>query len=156
MSWTLIIITLLIGLTLAVLEIVALPGGIAGACGAILCAIAIWQTYLTHGTMAGHIVLAASLAVGIALLVFFLKSRTWRHFELNEEVDSKTNTVDPEKVAVGDTGITLSRLAPSGNALINGQTVEVHTVSEFIDPDQPIKVIDIDGYKVTVEPCPAN
>ena len=151
MSWALIIITLAIGLILVVLEIVALPGGIAGICGAILSAIAVWQTYMSHGTTAGHIVLLASIIIGIALLVFFMKTRTWRHFQLNEEMTSKTNTVDPDSIHVGDTGTTLTRVAPSGNAQFGDQIVKVHTVSEFLDPNVAVQIIDIDGYKITVK-----
>ena len=151
MSWALIITTLLIGLLLVVLEIVALPGGIAGVCGAILSAIAVWQTYMTHGTTAGNIVLLSAITVGIALLVFFMKTRTWRHFQLNEEMTSKTNTIDTSAIQIGSTGTTLTRVAPSGNAQFGDQVVEVHTVSEFLDPNVAVQVTEIDGYKITVK-----
>ena len=148
MSTPLIIVVILIGLLLVVLEIVALPGAVAGICGGIFVAVGIWQAFEQLGSAWGSIMILASIVVGIALLVFFMKSKTWKRTSLHEAVDSKTNVVP---VAIGDTGRTLSRLAPAGKALINGQTVEVHTVSEFLDPDTSVRVIAVEGYKVTVE-----
>ncbi len=152
MSWTIIIIIILIGITLAALEIVALPGGIAGAIGGILTALAIWQTYTSHGTKAGNIVLISSIIVFAVLIIIFLKSKTWQRFTLKEAIDSKVNVVDENEIHVGSIGITTSRLAPSGNALFGDQIKEVHSVSEFIDPNTTIEVIEVDGYKITVQP----
>ena len=151
MSWPIIIITIIIGLVLVALEIVALPGGVAGVCGGILTIVAIWQTYATHGTLAGNIVLISSLAICGLLIAFFMKSKTWRFFSLNDKVDSKVNTVEQQGILPGAEGITISRLAPSGKALINGETCEVHTENEFVDPNHKIVVVDVDGYKIIVK-----
>ena len=35
-------------------------------------------------------------------------------------------------------------------ALIDGKTVEVHAVNKFIDPDLPIEVVAIEGYRIDV------
>ena len=148
MSIPLIIAVIFIGLLLVVLEIVALPGAVAGICGGIFVAVGIWQAYEVLGPTWGTITLFASIVVGIALLAFFMKSKTWRRASLHETVDSKTNVVP---VTVGDMGHTLSRLAPAGKALINGHVVEVHTISEYLEPESSVRVIAIEGYKVTVE-----
>lgn len=150
MSLPLIIIVILFGLILVTLEIVALPGGVVGICGGILTVVAIWQTYANYGTTAGNIALLGSIAVCVVLLVVFMKTKTWRRVSLTDEITSKTNTADDGIIRVGDRGVTLSRLAPAGKALIEGQTVEVHTISEFLDPDTPVEVIEIEGYKMVV------
>lgn len=150
MSLPLIIIVILFGLILVTLEIVALPGGVVGICGGILTVVAICQTYANYGTTAGNIALLGSIAVCVVLLVVFMKTKTWRRVSLTDEITSKTNTADDGIIRVGDRGVTLSRLAPAGKALIEGQTVEVHTISEFLDPDTPVEVIEIEGYKVVV------
>lgn len=152
MSWTIIIIIILLGVSLAALEIVALPGGIAGAIGGLLAVLAIWQTYVSHGVKAGNIVLISSIVVFAALIVILLKSKTWQRFTLKEAIDSKVNVVDEKEIHVGSIGITTSRLAPSGNALFGDQIMEVHSVSEFIDPNTKVEVIEVDGYKITVQP----
>ena len=114
MSTALIIILLILGVVLLALEIVALPGGVAGFFG-----------------------------------VLFMKSKTWQRFSLNEEVDSKVNQLEPA-VKNGTRGVTISRLAPTGKALIDGQQMEVHAVNKFIDPDRSIEVVATEGYRIDV------
>ena len=53
-------------------------------------------------------------------------------------------------VKTGTRGVTISRLAPTGKALIDGEQMEVHAVNKFIDPDRPIEVVDIEGYRIDV------
>ena len=151
MNWIAIIVFLVVGAVLIALELVALPGGVAGILGGVAMIIAIWQSYAQYGVVAGNIVLIVSVVVVLALLLLLMRNKTWNKMGLKEEVASKVNTVDEEKIAVGATGTTISRLAPAGKAVINGQTCEVHTVSEFIDENRPVEVIKIDGYLITVK-----
>ena len=52
---------------------------------------------------------------------------------------------------VGDTGITLSRLNPTGKVLVNDLTVEGKSLNgEFIDEEEEVEVVRIDGYQVQV------
>ena len=44
----------------------------------------------------------------------------------------------------------MARLAPTGKALIDGELVEVHAVNRYIEPDQDIEVVAIDGYRIDV------
>ena len=146
-----IIVFLVVGAVLIALELVALPGGVAGILGAVAMIIGIWQAYAQYGTCWGNIALIASVVVVLALLLLMMRNKTWSKMGLKEEVASKVNIVDEEKIAVGATGTTISRLAPAGKAVINGQTCEVHTVSEFIDENRPVEVIKIDGYLIIVK-----
>lgn len=150
MSLTLLIFVLIIGLVLLTLEIVALPGGIAGIAGTVMIVFGVWKMYACFGTTAGTIALLASVAVCIVLLAIFLKTKTWKRFSLTEESDSKVNQIDAKVVAIGSKGKTVARLAPTGKAFIDGQLVEVHAVNKFIDPDRPIEVIAIEGYRIDV------
>ncbi|MBO4586672.1 MAG: NfeD family protein [Bacteroidales bacterium] len=149
MNTTLLIIVLLLGVVLLALEIVALPGGIAGAFGVGLIAFGVWQTYALFGSKTGTIVLLCAIALCVLMLIWFMKTKTWKRFSLNEESDSKVNQLEPA-VKVGTKGVTISRLAPTGKALIDGQTMEVHAVNKFIDPDRPIEVVAIEGYRIDV------
>lgn len=151
MGWASIIIILLVGLALVALEIVALPGGVSGICGGLMVALGVWQTYAHHGTLAGNITLVSSLAVGVIMLVILMKSGTWRYFSLHEESDSRVNEAGQGKVAVGDRGTTVTRLAPSGNAMINNEIIEVHSDGQFIDEHTAVEVTEIEGYKITVK-----
>lgn len=149
MNTTLLIIVLLLGVLLLTLEIVALPGGIAGAFGILLISFGVWQTYSVFGSTTGTIVLLCSIALTVLLLILFIKKKTWSRFSLNEESDSKVNQLEPT-VKVGAKGTTISRLAPTGKALIDGEQMEVHAVNKFIDPDKKIEVVGIDGYRIDV------
>lgn len=55
-------------------------------------------------------------------------------------------------IKVGDAGVTESVLRPAGRALIQGRSVDVVADGKFIDPGQPIKVIDIRGNRLIVVP----
>ena len=151
MNWTLIIITIIIGLILLTLEIVAVPGAIVGICGAGLMAYAIWQTFAMYGAKEGTIVLLATIAACIILLVIFMKTKTWKRFSIKEESDSKVNQINKSNIEIGAQGITIARLAPTGKAIINGEQVEVHSVNKFIEQDKKIEVIAIEGYRIDVK-----
>ena len=149
MNTTLLIIVLILGVVLLALEIVALPGGVAGTFGVGLIIFGVWQTYALFGNTIGTIVLLCSIALCVLMLIWFMKTKTWKRFSLNEESNSKVNQLEPD-VKVGTKGVTISRLAPTGKALIDGQTMEVHAVNKFIDPDRPFEVVAIEGYRIDV------
>lgn len=150
MNLTLLIILLVIGLTLLALEIVALPGAVAGIFGTLMTIFAIWESFSLYGSKVGTIMLLCSIVICVLLLIVFLKTKTWNRFSLNEESDSKVNQIDTQSVKVGSKGSTVARLAPTGKALIDGELVEVHAVNKFIDPDRPIEVIAVEGYRIDV------
>lgn len=153
MNLTLLIIVLALGVTLITLEIVALPGGVAGVCGIGLLAFGIWQSYHMYGNTAGTVVLICSITLCTIMLAIMMKSKTWKRFSLKEESDSKVNQIDQQAVKVGSNGVTVARLAPTGKALIDGVIVEVHAINKFIDQDKPIQVVAIEGYRIDVKEC---
>ena len=48
------------------------------------------------------------------------------------------------------TGVATSDLRPSGWVLINNEKIFVVTEGEFIDKDQEIKILSVDGNRVVV------
>ena len=149
MNTTLLIIVLLLGVILLTLEIVALPGGVAGVFGVLLLGFGVWQSFLLYGNGVGTTILLCSIGLCVLLLALFMKKKTWQRFSLNEESDSKVNQLEPI-VKAGTRGVTISRLAPTGKALINGERMEVHAINKFIDPDRPIEVVGTEGYRIDV------
>lgn len=146
-----IIIVLLVGLALIALEIVALPGFVSGICGGVFVIVGIWQTYANYGSLAGNITLISSIVIGVVMLAILMKSGTWKHFSLKEESDSKVNQVDDSTIKPGAKGKSISRLAPAGKAMIDGEIVEVHSEGDFIDEGRDIEVTEIEGYRITVK-----
>ncbi|MBP5545948.1 MAG: hypothetical protein J6X59_01510 [Bacteroidales bacterium] len=149
MNTALIIILLILGVVLLALEIVALPGGVAGFFGVLLIGVGVWQSYVRFGSKIGTIILLCAIVLCILMLLLFMKTKTWQRFSLNEESASKVNQLEPA-VKTGTRGVTISRLAPTGKALIDGEQMEVHAVNKFIDPDRPIEVVATEGYRIDV------
>ena len=149
MNTALIIILLILGVVLLALEIVALPGGVAGFFGVLLIGVGVWQSYVRFGSKIGTIILLCAIVLCILMLLLFMKTKTWQRFSLNEESASKVNQLEPA-VKPGTRGVTISRLAPTGKALIDGEQMEVHAVNKFIDPDRPIEVVATEGYRIDV------
>ena len=149
--WPVIIILILIGLLMLILEILVLPGGVAGVVGFCLMIAGIWTAYTNEGTMAGNITLAVTFAVNITGLILALRSKTWKKAMLSAKIDSKVNVVNPSDLKVGDLGRTISRCAPMGKAIFQDKYFEVSTNTEFIDQDVEIEIIKIEGKKIIVK-----
>jgi membrane-bound ClpP family serine protease len=152
MSWLLIAVFIVLGLTFLVLEILVIPGvGFAGVIGFALITIAVWQTYAHYGSTAGHLVLAGTFLLTGATLALSLRGKTWKKIALSDSIKSRVNVVEGDKLKVGDEGITVSRLVPMGKALINDEYYEVSTHGEFIDQQSAITVEKIDNNKIYVK-----
>ena len=150
MNTALLFIALISGIVLIALEIVALPGGIAGFCGFGLLVFGIVESYICWGNTVGNIILLCSIGITALLLILFVRTKTWRRFVLHEESDSTVNQIDKTRFNVGVRGKTIARLAPTGKALFDGQLVEVHAINKFIDPDKTVEIVAIDGYRIDV------
>ena len=153
MGITLIIILASLGFLLLLLELLVLPGvGVAAVGGFALLGISVWQVYSQYGNTAGSWALGALVVASIVLIWLALRSKTWSRVTLKSEIDSKADGQPDVPIQVGDKGITVSRLAPSGKALINDDYFEVRTFGELIDPDQNVEVIKIDYRTIYVKP----
>ena len=151
MNWAIIITIILIGIVGLVLEFLVVPGGIVGVVSGLIIAGGIGMAYYQYGTLADNITLIVTV-VGILIgIVFLLRSRTWKKLMLNTQIDSKVNEVNEAKIKVGSEGITVSRLAPGGKASFDGEIAEVFSTQEFIDENQEIIVLKIEGNKITVK-----
>lgn len=147
------VITLIVvGAVLLFLETV-LPGMIAGMIGVACISVGVVMAYVRFGVPTGHWVLggvAAGLILGtLAWLRYFPNSRLARRFVSHTTV-GELGTERPE--LLNQTGTTLTRLRPSGTALINGRRVDVVSDGNFLDAGQPIKVIAVEGLRVVVRP----
>ncbi len=153
MDWSIIIALLVAGILLLLAEVLVLPGAtVAGILGFVLIFLSIYFTYSTRSATEGHIVVAASVVLSGLTLVLALRARTWKRFMLDRTIDSKVNVVDDAHVRIGDSGRSVSRLAPAGKGLINGHLYEVHTLGEFLDENRDFEVVRIEGYKIIVKP----
>lgn len=56
----------------------------------------------------------------------------------------------PVSISVGESGVALSILRPSGNARFGESIVDVITRGEFIEPTSPIRVLAVEGSRIVV------
>jgi len=153
MEITLIIVLLALGFLLLLLELLVLPGiTVAAVAGFALLGIAVWQVYAQYGSEAGSWTLGAIVVASVILIWFALRSKTWNRAALKSEIDSKAGGQPDVPIQIGDRGITVSRLAPSGKALINNDYFEVRTFGELIDPNNTIEIVKIDHRTIYVKP----
>lgn len=143
---------ILLGILFMLAEIFLLPGiSIAGIAGAIFLIGGIVYSYLFIGNVAGNITLAATAIAMGASFFLLLKSKSLRKISLETNIESKVDNSDLGKISVGDTGIALSRLNPTGKVMVNDLTVEGKSFNgEFIDDDDKIEVVRIDTYQIQV------
>ncbi|MDY0217029.1 MAG: NfeD family protein [Bacteroidales bacterium] len=152
MGWGAIVFLIAIGIITILLEILVIPGvGIFGIVGFVSVVFGIIQAYTVYGTMAGNITLIVSAFIMVLLFVMSLRSNTWKRLMLNDSIDSKVNTIDEALVKVGSEGISISRLAPSGTARIEGELYEVHTLGEFVDENTELIVVKVNRNKIIVK-----
>ncbi len=65
--------------------------------------------------------------------------------------NSHADSLETGKVKVGDTGVTISLLRPSGKADFNGNRIDVISQSEFVSKGAIVEVIELSKSKVVVE-----
>ncbi len=152
MTWTIIIILILVGLLFLILEVVVIPGTtVVGIVGFVLMIVAVWQTYVVYGATSGHLVLGGTLVLTLVGLRFALRSKTWDKVMLKSNIESRANIIPEGSIKVGDVGKSTSRIVPTGKALINDEYFEVCSSGEFIDPEIEIEVVKIEHNKIFVK-----
>ena len=148
-----IIVLILIGLFLLILEFFVFPGmSISGIGGLISIGVAVYLGYSNFGSTAGHIILASTIVSFIVLLIFALKSNTWKKLSLDTAVTSQVETVEQELIKIGDKGITTTRLNPIGKARVNDLEMEAQCPGNFLDQQTEIEVVKVFKTYIVVKP----
>ncbi len=151
---TAIIILILLGILLFLIEFFIIPGAtVAGIGGLILMGSGVYIAFDDYGNQVGLLVLVFSLIASILILVFTLRSKTWKGAMLNTSIDGKVNEGPLEgSINKGDNGIALTRLAPIGKIRINDITMEGKSSEGYIDAQTKITVVKITGAQAIVKP----
>ena len=148
------IITLIVlGILLIFLEFFVVPGvTVAGVGGLILLVLGIYFSYSNYGVSTGNTILLTTF--GLVGLVFYVAYRTgvWKKITLSTEVKSTSKSDVSINVKIGDTGKTISRLAPMGTIIINNELFEASSKGVFIDENTEIEIIRVKNNKIIVKP----
>ena len=123
---------------LFLVELFVIPGISLAGISALVCIIyATYYAFANLGTGTGFITLIISGIACIGSLVWFMRSKTLDKLALKKDITSKIDRSAAEKVKVGDTGITITRLAQIGNAEINGNIIEVKSMDGLLNEKTP-------------------
>ena len=127
---------------LLVVEVVFIPGfGITGFTGALAMLGSIIYAFVQLGDAAGWITMLVVGMICISLFLWALYGNSLDKMALKKNIKSTVKQVDMSSFKVGDRGVTRTRLALIGEALINGQIVEVKSEAGFINENEEIEVI---------------
>jgi len=151
MTLTSIILLILIALFLLMLEILFVPGMILGFISVILMLTGVIFAFKEYGNTTGIPVLLATGGCTAAAVYWAFNSSLWKTLRVRAMIDGKANAIADDKIRVGDTGKTISRLNPMGKALINGIQAEVQVMEDFVDQEKEIEVIKIQANKIWVK-----
>ncbi|MBC8591710.1 NfeD family protein [Oscillospiraceae bacterium N12] len=152
MDVLIIIVLIIAAVILFLVELFVIPGISVAGFAALGCIIyANYYAFANLGTGAGFITLVVSGVACIGSLVWFMRSKTLDKIALKKDITSKIDKSAAEKVKVGDTGITITRLAQIGNAEINGNIIEVKTLEGLLNEKTPVIVTRITDGIIYVE-----
>lgn len=153
MSIIAIILLILLGLVLLLIEFAVIPGvTVAGIGGFVLLGASVYIAFAEFGTGIGFATLAFVLIASPLLIYYFFSSKSGKNMILESSLLGKMEYIDSKKIAVGDTGKTIGRLAPSGKVKVNGEVVEAQSIGGFVDHNSKIRVLKILTNKIIVEP----
>ena len=151
-----------IGLALMVIEVFVIPGfGIAGILGLIMLLGSVFYTFFQSTDDANIALLWLSISViltsvlAIIATIFLPKSSPFQRLALSTVMSTdqgyhSAGTQDFESY-LGKTGVALTPLRPAGTARIDNKRLDVVTVGNFIAENTPIKVLEVEGSKISVE-----
>ncbi|MEG2728832.1 MAG: NfeD family protein, partial [Mucinivorans sp.] len=132
-------------------ELVLLPGITLAAIGS-FCALvgaSIWAFTSYSPTFGWWIV--ASAVIGVILItVIFLRPKTWKKYSLHTQINDSIGTALASQYNIGQQATTLTRLAPMGNVLINGTTVEAKTRGNYVNAGSTVEIIGFENQTLVV------
>jgi len=145
-----IVVVLVLGLILLFTEVAVVPGfGVAGALGLLALAAGAIAAWTELGPFWGGLTGAVSVVAAGIMLVWLPKSRLGRQVVLEH---SQADTVSQKDRSgfVGRRGISVTPLRPIGRARFGSEEVDVVTEGEYIDRNQEIEVVSVEGPRVVV------
>lgn len=149
----------LAGLLLIAMEIFVVPGaGIFGVAGVILFFGSIF--WMLGADIQALYILAGGLIVAIVLLYIigkrFPKSHLFDRIMLkNRSTEEKGYTSQEDKSEyLFQKGVAITPLRPAGTIRIGQKRVDAVSSGSYIDRDEAVRVIQVEGTRVVVEPVP--
>ena len=152
MTIALIFILILFGILLLILEILVLPGLVAGIFGVVLMVAGILWTYRSYGSFAGNLTLLGTALLSGISVYYALRSKAWERFGLKGQLEGKTPSNLELPVQEGDELTAVSALRPMGTVLVGDQRVEAQTNGELVPAGSMVVVLKVLSNKLIVKP----
>lgn len=151
MDFFVVALLVFVGCLLLVLEVAVMPGfGITGIAGAAAMLGSVAYAFFFVGLAAGWCTLGIVLASLSALIVWAIKGKSIDRLALKKSISSTVKESDAA-VKVGDRGVSLTRLALTGDALFGDNRLEVSSADGFIDEKVPVEVVRVQGGAIYVK-----
>jgi membrane-bound serine protease (ClpP class) len=145
------VVMLLVSGALLILLETVLPGLIAGMVGFGCVFVGVGLAYARFDLQTANAILAIVLVAGVIGAILYIKyfpeSRVAQMF-VSKRAIGELGVENPS--LLNQSGQTLTKLRPSGTAVINGKRVDVVSEGAFIDAGQCVKVISVEGLRVVV------
>ncbi|BBB92784.1 MAG TPA: NfeD family protein [Methylomusa anaerophila] len=103
-------------------------------------------------------VMAISLVAAIVIFLMIIRrlpsSQLWSKVVLKDAETTNSGYISSKNYQeyMGKTGITITLLRPAGIVDIDGVHLDVVSEGQFIDSNQKVKVVDINGNRIVVRP----
>ena len=147
-----IVLLILFGVLFLVAELLIITGSVIGAMLAMVCyGSAIYIAFAQHGTATGIIVVAAIALVSLLATIISLRAKTWRKISLQQELEATSMPKPEDTLKVGDCGVAVSRLAPTGKVEIGGEVYEARSADVYIDQRSQVEVAGFENFTVIVK-----
>lgn len=146
------------GIALILVEFV-LPGLICGILGVLLVIASCVMALYWHPEHAVLIVTGEIVGVIVSIVAgFYLLSRSplGRAMVLSHAQDPDQGWVSNESNAAlkGSLGQVVTALRPAGSIVVNGKKTDAISTGEFIEDGTWVRVVEVHGNRVVVEPAP--
>lgn len=154
------VILLIIGIILIILEFF-IPGGIVGLIGVGAIIGSLFLSGYDLGHMSMSIAIAFIVAVVGAVILFKtigLEKGIFRHVILRDRTTTDLGYVSSENrpELIGKKGIAVTPLRPSGTAVFDDERLDVVSEGNFIDIDQKVTIVKIEGVRIVVRETQNN
>jgi membrane-bound serine protease (ClpP class) len=152
--WACILIAL--GFCVVVLELFLPSAGMLGVLAAALIIAGIVLAFMSNFRTGGIVLLVTVLALPIVLIAML---KVWPHTPIGRRIlldERKPEQLLPASLysseLIGQLGIAKTKMLPSGIVLVNHQKLDAVSHGFAIEPGQPIKIINVSGNHIYVEP----
>lgn len=140
-----------IGVLLLALEVAVIPGvGVTGVLGTLSLIAAVVYAFC-QCALVGWLVMGIVTLVIVTLILWAVYGKSIDAVALKKNIDSTVQNPDTTTLAVGDEGVTVTRLALVGEADFGGRLVEVTSASGLLEEGTKVCVTRIAGGTIFVK-----